>query len=150
MARAGAICSAAIALLLIGSAAESKAKDVTGPALAGTVAAAAASPATEAKPHPWSIAEKPRYAPGGWRCSAGLVWRNAGSTDWLCVDPAEASRIEQENDRAPDNWIEGPQGARACRPGLVQREAFKGDVACVEPERHAAVLEMNAALYTVK
>lgn len=131
---------AAAALLLTGPAAN--AQEVQPPA-DETVAGGAI-------PRAWSMAERPRYAPGGWRCSPGLVWRNAGKTDWLCVAPDEADLIEQENEQAPANWIEGPSGGRACRPGLVERQAFKGDTACVEPERRAAIERMNLALYTVK
>ena len=141
MARAGAFCSAAVALLLIGSAAKSMAKDAAGPSLTGTAATAAASPA-----HPWSIAERPRYSPEGWQCSAGLVWRNAGRTDWLCVDPGEALRIEQENEAA----AEIPAEPADCPAGLVPREAFTRDPICVDPERRDAVRKMNAALYTVR
>lgn len=146
MARAGAFCSAAMALLLIGSATECMAKDVTGPSLAGTAAAAAASPATDAKPRPWSIAERPRYSPGGWQCSAGLVWRNAGKRDWLCVDPDEALRIEQENEAAAEVSADPAD----CPEGLVPREAFTRDPICVDPERRDAVRQMNASLYIVR
>ena len=141
MVRAGAISSAATALLLIGSAGESMAKDAAGPSLTGTAAAAAASPS-----HPWSIAERPRYSPDGWQCSAGLVWRNAGKRDWLCVDPNEALRIEQENEAAAEISAEPAD----CPEGLVPREAFTRDPVCVDPERRDAIQQMNAALYIVR
>lgn len=139
MARARSTVLAAVALLLTGPAAN--AQDIETPA---------DEPAAPAIPRAWSMAERPQYAPGGWQCPAGLVWRNAGKTDWLCVAPDEADLIEQENERAPANWIEAPGGRRACRPGLVERQAFKGDIACVEPERRAAIEQMNLALYTVR
>lgn len=144
MVRAGAIVSAAIALLLIGTAGESMAEDAGGPRLTGTAAAAAASPAPGAGQNPWNIAERPRYSPDGWQCSPGLVWRNAGRTDWLCVDPLEAARIEQENEAA------APDGVPDCPFGLVRREAFTRDPVCVDPERRDAIRKMNAALYTVR
>jgi hypothetical protein len=95
-------------------------------------------------------AGRPTYDKGGWRCPPGFVWRNAGRTDWLCVDPGEARRIEQENLQAPKSWIELPDGTRACRAGLVTRDATKKDGVCVDPIRHELVREMNLALYTVR
>ena len=62
-------------------------------------------------------AGRPTYDKGGWRCAPGFVWRNAGRSDWLCVDPGEARRIEQENRDAPAKWIEQPDGTRACPSG---------------------------------
>ena len=154
MAHAGSTLSAVLALLLIGSATESMANsaptnEAVGAALS-TTAAMSARASSPAAPRPWSIAEKPRYASGGWQCSPGLVWRNAGPRDWLCVDPGEASRTDEENQQAASNWADGPDGAYTCRSGLVRREAFTRDVVCVDPERRDAVRQMNAALYTVK
>jgi hypothetical protein len=150
MAGARSTISAAIALLLIGSAAQAMAEDAAGAALSGTAAAAGASPALDAKPRPWGIAERPRYIPRGWQCSPGLVWRNAGKTDWLCVDPAEADRVEQENEAAGDILASGSNEPDDCPPGLVRREAFRRDYVCVDPDRRDAVRQMNAALYTVR
>ncbi len=154
MAHAGSTLSAVLALLLIGSATESMAKsapanEAVGATLA-TTAAVTARASSAAVPRSWSIAERPRYLPGGWQCSPGLVWRNAGPRDWLCVDPDEASRTDEENQQAASNWADGPDGAYTCRSGLVRREAFTRDVVCVDPERRDAVRQMNAALYTVK
>src|SRR5689334_20662341 len=70
-------------------------------------------------------AGRPIYNKDGWRCPPGFVWRNAGRTDWLCVDPREAQRIQQENRDAPAKWIEQPDGTRACASGLVTRDAVK-------------------------
>lgn len=95
-------------------------------------------------------AQKPSYDKHGWQCPPGFVWRNAGRTDWLCVDPFEARRIQQENRQAPGNWIDGPDGSRTCRPGLVRRGAFSKDVVCVDPIRRELVREMNLALYIVR
>jgi hypothetical protein len=95
-------------------------------------------------------AGRPTYDKGGWRCPPGFVWRNAGRTDWLCVDPREAQRIQQENRDAPGKWIEQHDGTRACASGLVTRDAIKKDPVCVDPIRHELVREMNLALYTVR
>jgi hypothetical protein len=92
----------------------------------------------------------PTYDKSGWRCAPGYVWRNAGRTDWLCVDPREAQRIQEENRDAPGKWIEQPDGTRACASGLVTRDAIKKDPVCVDPIRHELVREMNLALYTVR
>jgi len=154
MAHARSTFSAAVALLLIGSAAETMAKPDPGSQSVGatlsTTAATTARASSQGTARPWSIAERPRYAPGGWQCSPGLVWRNAGPRDWLCVDPEEASRTDKENLEAPSNWADGADGAYTCRSGLVRREAFTRDVVCVDPVRRDAVQQMNAALYTVK
>ena len=138
MACARSAILAAVALLLTGPAANAQETPAEEPAAGAAI------------PRAWTYAQRPSYATGGWQCPAGLVWRNAGKTDWLCVAPDEAELIEQENEQAPANWIEAPGGARACRPGLVERQAFKGDIACVEPERRAAVEQMNLALYSVR
>lgn len=130
--RAGSIVSAAVAALLIGLTAETMA---SGAPADQSVGASSSTP-------PWNIAQKPRYERGFWQCAPGLVWRNAGSTDWLCVDPAEAQRVEKENaDAASD---------ADCPPGMVRREAFRKDAVCVDPARRDAVRQMNMALYVVR
>jgi hypothetical protein len=156
MAKAGPIISVALAVLLIGLATESMANEVpadqpAGATLSGT-AATVASPQVEivARPRSWGIAERPRYAPGGWQCPTGLVWRDAGPRDWLCVGPEEARRIDQENAEAANNWVDGAEGSYTCRPGLVRREAFTRDIVCVDPARQAAVRQMNLALFSVR
>jgi hypothetical protein len=154
MAHARSTFSAALALLLIGSAAESVAKSAptdqsVGTTLSTTAAVTARASSTDV-PRPWSMADRPRYTPGGWQCSPGLVWRNAGPRDWLCVDPQEASRTESENEDAASNWVDAADGSYTCRAGLVRREAFTRDVVCVDPVRRDAVRQMNAALYTIK
>ena len=95
-------------------------------------------------------ADRPRYDKSGWSCPAGFVWRNAGSSDWLCVDPFEARQIRHENELAPENWIQEPDGTRSCRAGLVRREAIRRDSVCVDPLRRESVKKMNVALYTVR
>lgn len=118
---------AAVALILIESAASA--------ATTGGVATA-------------NRAGRPSYVEGGWQCPPGFVWRNAGRTDWLCVEPAEARRIAEENDLAAKDWVDGPDGSRSCRSGLVRREAFRSDFVCVDPTRRERVRTMNLALYS--
>lgn len=109
-------------------------------------AGADAIPAPAAGEH----AGRPAYRNGGWYCPPGFVWRNAGPQDWLCVDPFEAQKIARENQQAPKNWIDTPDGARECRSGLVRREAFNSDPVCVDPIRRAMVHEMNLALFDIR
>ena len=94
-------------------------------------------------------AGRPSYGTGGWRCPGGLLWRNAGKQDWLCVDFAEAQRIAHENEQAAQSLADAPEGTDTCHEGLVRREAFRGDLVCVEPLRQHEVRAMNGALYTV-
>lgn len=116
----------------------------TAPILVGSAAAAATNGGVAG----FNRAGRPSYVEGGWQCPPGFVWRNAGRTDWLCVDPAEARRIAEENGRAAQNWIDGPDGNRSCRSGLVRRGAFKSDFVCVDPLRRERVRTMNLALYS--
>jgi hypothetical protein len=95
-----------------------------------------------------SRARPPIYA-DGWRCPEGFVWRNAGRQDWLCVEAFEADRIARENQQAPKDWLDAPDGSRECRSGLVRRDAFNNDPVCVDPVRRALVKEMNLALYNL-
>ena len=144
----------AAAVLLIGAAAQAMPKDAApdqpGAAISSTAAAVSSSSSAVPSPHGWFLAEKPKYESGVWQCSPGLVWRNAGPRDWLCVDPDEAERIDRENEKAAENWMDGPDGAHSCRSGLVRRDAFTRDAVCVDPERRDAVRQMNLALYLVR
>jgi hypothetical protein len=112
--------------------------------LAGSAATAATNGGMAGANRAW----RPSYVEGGWQCPPGFVWRNAGRTDWLCVDAAEARRIAEENGQAAQNWVEGPDGNRSCRSGLVRRGAFKSDFVCVDPLRRERVQTMNLALYS--
>jgi len=134
---------AATALMM--GASPAAADESPGAMLPGAAAAANVSPFPLTQ-----RAGKPRYDQGGWLCPPGLVWRNAGRTDWLCVDPMEARRIREENLQAPGNWIQEPDGSRSCRSGLVTREAFKRDVVCVDPVRRESVQRMNSALFSLR
>lgn len=130
---------AAMLAALIGSAATAATNGGGSASLAGRGAQALAG-----------RAGRPTYVEGGWVCPPGFVWRNAGKTDWLCVDPGEARRIEQENRYAPATWAAEPDGTYACRTGLVPRGAFKGDRVCVDPSRQALVRQMNLALFDIR
>ena len=135
---------AGMAAILVASSAVAATGESGTTTLASTTAVAGNGAALAAR------AERPSYDDGGWRCPPGFVWRQAGRTDWLCVDAVEAQRIARENERAADLWIRRPDGSRDCRAGLVPRDAFKGDPVCVDPLRRDSVRSMNAALYTVR
>jgi hypothetical protein len=140
-------------VLFAGIAAQSVAKEAPSPRSAGALlpsaAAAVASPSFQ-DVRPSSRAHKPNYVTGGWQCPPGYAWRNAGTTDWLCVDPQEARRIAYENQTAATSWGEAGDGTPACRPGLVRRNAFKKDIVCVAPDRREAVQQMNYALFSIR
>ena len=113
---------------------------------------AIASPAAAANnslPDSLESRARPPVYTDAWRCPPGFVWRNAGRQDWLCVEAFEADRIARENQQAPKNWIDAPDGSHECRPGLVAREAVHQDKVCVDPVRRALVHEMSLALYDV-
>lgn len=157
-ARFAILISLSLSLLLSGTAAHAAASDAQEDQPRGTAFASAttyARPSHEhargaAKPDASRRAAKPQYVRGGWQCPPGFVWRNAGRTDWLCVDPQEALRIDRENQEAAANWVDGPDGAPVCRSGLVKREAFKSDIVCVDPLRRDATRQMNLALFSVR
>ena len=102
---------AATALMM--GASPAAADELPGAMLPGAAAAANVSPFPLTQ-----RAGKPRYDQGGWLCPPGLVWRNAGRTDWLCVDPLEARRIREENLQAPEQLDPGARRiARAAGRG---------------------------------
>ena len=76
-------------------------------------------------------------------CVSGYVWREARSTDHVCVTPESRTLVKQENSKAPQRWMTGAYGPHTCIHGYVWREAFKGDDVCVTPERRDQVREEN-------
>jgi hypothetical protein len=79
-------------------------------------------------------------------CPAGLVWREAGKADRVCVTPEARALSRAENAaaaaRVDPSSAYGPTG---CKPGFVWREAFPGDQACVTPASRDRVRAENAA-----
>ena len=69
-------------------------------------------------------------------CKSGYVWREAGSTDQICVTPQTRSATRFENRlhsaRVNPNSVRG-----YCNQGFVWREAFRGDRVCVTPSSRA-------------
>ena len=76
-------------------------------------------------------------------CASGYVWREARSTDHVCVTPESRTLVKQENGGARERWTAGAYGPHTCKQGYVWREAFKGDDVCVTPERRDQVREEN-------
>jgi hypothetical protein len=77
-------------------------------------------------------------------CAQGYVWREASSTDRVCVTPA--TRTET----AADNALAGARhepNSTTCIQGYVWREAYLGDVVCVTPATRAQAKTDNAEAY---
>jgi hypothetical protein len=66
-------------------------------------------------------------------CRPGFVWREARSSDHVCVDPRTRVLVQEQNRRRVRLWTAGPYGPHTCVQGYVWREAFSGDDVCVEP-----------------
>ncbi|MEM9494557.1 MAG: hypothetical protein AAGA09_01035 [Pseudomonadota bacterium] len=76
------------------------------------------------------------------RCVEGLVWREAGPNDYVCVTPAMRTQVQRENELAARRRRPGSEN---CRTGFVWREAFEGDKVCVTPQRRAETQGQNAS-----
>jgi uncharacterized protein YkwD len=93
------------------------------------------------------LATGPVQADGG--CipgdAAGQVPRSARPGDMVCVTPAVAALVQQENANKDAGYAGGgPYGPLTCIQGLVWREAFDGDGICVTPERRQETWQQNA------
>jgi hypothetical protein len=79
-------------------------------------------------------------------CLQGFVWREASSTDHVCVTPQTRSETAADNAAALSriNPNGGPVGRFTCLQGFVWREAFNGDTVCVTPETRAQAAADNA------
>ena len=68
-------------------------------------------------------------------CKQGYVWREADSSDYVCVTPATRTQARNDNAQAAArrNPNGGPYGPDTCIQGYVWREAFPGDHVCVTP-----------------
>ena len=81
-------------------------------------------------------------------CKSGFVWREARSSDLVCVTPASRAKVAEEN-RSAAQGVQ-PGAAPTCRSGLVWREAFSGDVVCVPPGRRDEVRKENRVAPTLR
>ena len=81
-------------------------------------------------------------------CSSGFVWREASTSDHVCVTPLQRTRTANENAAGPGhiNVTDRTNGAYTCVRGYLWREAFAGDDVCVTPrQRRAAAAENERA-----
>ena len=80
------------------------------------------------------------------RCLNGYVWREARSSDHVCVTPSRRSQVRQENALAASrhNPNGGAYGPDTCNVGFVWREAFGGDHVCVPPAERTVARNENA------
>ena len=67
-------------------------------------------------------------------CIQGYVWREARSSDHVCVRPKVRDEVAQQNRTRKQRWTSGAYGPQTCTQGYVWREAFDGDKVCVTPE----------------
>lgn len=78
-------------------------------------------------------------------CKQGFVWREAISSDHVCVLPKTRTRVRLDN--AKTNERREPQGGAygvdTCKQGFVWREAISSDHVCVTPGERAATAEDN-------
>jgi len=79
------------------------------------------------------------------RCRSGWVWREARSSDHVCVTTETRQQTATENASAAErrNPNGGPQGRDTCLEGYVWREAFGGDHVCVTVESRNQAAEDN-------
>jgi uncharacterized protein YkwD len=89
----------------------------------------------------------PAHADGG--CvpndAAGQVPRKANDSDMVCVSPAIAALVQQENANKDAGYAGGgAYGPLTCINGLVWREAYDGDGICVTPARRTETWQQNA------
>lgn len=79
------------------------------------------------------------------RCLQGYVWREANSSDKVCVPPASRSQVRRENRLARSRKQPGGgrYGPDTCKRGFVWREANSSDRVCVSPARREQVRREN-------
>ena len=65
------------------------------------------------------------------RCLQGWVWREARSSDHVCVTGATRSQVAADNAVKASRWVNGAYGPHTCVQGYVWREAWVGDDVCV-------------------
>jgi hypothetical protein len=82
-------------------------------------------------------------APAG-TCLQGFVWREARSSDLVCVTPGVRDQTRLDNSLKYTRWVSGPYGPHTCIDTYVWREAFVGDDVCVKPEIRDGALKDNA------
>jgi len=78
------------------------------------------------------------------RCLQGWVWREARSTDRVCVTGATRSQVAADNAVKASRWVNGAYGPHTCVNGYVWREAFAGDDVCVTGAQRSQAWADNA------
>ena len=117
--------------------------------LALTVAAALAVAGAHAEGAVPDVAGRPASAGqdfGPYTCLVGYVWREATSSDLVCVQPEVRTQTKQDNAlaasrRSPNG---GPFGPDTCLTGYVWREAVTNDHVCVPPATRDAAKDDNS------
>lgn len=89
------------------------------------------------------VAKDCSYGPG--TCVPGYVWREANSTDHVCVTPKVRLATKNDNNQAAKrrNPNGGAYGPDTCLQGFVWREAFPGDHVCVTPKARSQAAQDN-------
>lgn len=83
------------------------------------------------------------------KCQAGYVYRLVRPEDKVCVTPASAAQVIEDNaevtqlKRKP-NPPGGPYGINTCLQGFVWRDAYNGDQICVTVETRTKTSKENA------
>jgi hypothetical protein len=87
----------------------------------------------------------PPPAPSQVTCAQGYVWREASSTDFVCVTPNARAQAAYDNGQASARSAGGgAYGADTCAQGFVWREAFAGDHVCVTPQTRSQTANDNS------
>lgn len=94
---------------------------------------------------PSGPAPVPPAAPSQATCAQGYVWREASSTDFVCVTPNARAQAAYDNGQASARSAGGGDyGADTCVQGYVWREAFAGDHVCVSPQTRSQTANDNS------
>jgi len=84
-------------------------------------------------------------SPAAPSCAQGYVWREASSTDFVCVTPNARAQAAYDNSQASARSAGGGDyGADTCVQGYVWREAFAGDHVCVTPQTRSQTASDNS------
>jgi hypothetical protein len=87
-----------------------------------------------------------RFVYGATTCASGYVWREADSSEYVCVSGVTRAQTAADNAAAASRVNPtGPYGPHTCIVGYVWREAFLGDYVCVTGATRAQAAADNAA-----
>ncbi|WP_115787047.1 PASTA domain-containing protein [Arthrobacter silvisoli] len=89
------------------------------------------------------------------KCQPGYVYRRVTPDDKVCVTPASAAQVLEDNAASTQsarkpNPPGGPYGINTCLQGFVWRDAYDGDQVCVTGETRTRTKQENdeAALHS--